>query len=427
MRSWSVSYALRLFSTSYLGVTQRNWLEKQFQNGVLDRRYEGQRLATKCGPRPEGPLIWIHVHGSEGALGISSFAFEMSRAHRARILLTSDLDLSEQLIRKRLPEGVIYQRAPLNLRSVMRRFLDHWRPAILIWVSDKASFRVLHETMGAGIPTCWVNLRISAQKRRRMLWARRYHRTILRRFDLILCQDKTTMKMVRSFGVRKGAVHVVGSFVSGTTIPDDARSTRARWSTLLKDRQIWLAAHVPPGELNLVYDTFLKARRQSHRLLMVLQSTSSRPDGLRGSQLYISDKAKPSNYEREFDVMIVRKKDLGMWYRLAPVTYLGGNLSEDDSPNPFEPASLGSAILTGPSWTRYRDLYERLDQREALEVVAGAQSLTRSLVQTLAPDRAALLAHAAWDVSTEGAAVADRATALVMDLLPNDTRHDEAA
>ncbi|MEM9716905.1 MAG: 3-deoxy-D-manno-octulosonic acid transferase, partial [Pseudomonadota bacterium] len=97
------------------------------------------------------------------------------------------------------------------------------------------------------------------------------------------------------------------------------------------------------------------------------------------------------------------------------------------SQNPFAPAALGSALLTGPTWSRYRDLYDRLNHRTALEIVAGSQSLARAVVQTLPPDRAAMLAHAAWDVSTEGAKVADDAVRATSALFDKQLDLDEAA
>ena len=418
---------VQLFLTAYVGLWRRNWLEKQFQIGRFSREFRDERLAIGAPRKDEDRLIWVHVDGEESALGLSEFLVRLEELGLGRILLTSTEDLPDHFVSKRLSRNVIYRRSPLGLRTVVTQFLNNWSPNAIVWASPGLHFRALHESSKLNIPLIWVDLRLTHATRRRWLLAVNYYRSMIRKFDLILCQDRITRKLLRSLGVGRQKIHVTGSFVGGAFIPEDNRDERTQWTNALKDRQIWLAAQVPPGELNTVYDSFAKARRSAHRLILVLQTSSSRPDGLRGDQFYIADRPSATEYEREWDVIIVGKKDLGMWYRIAPVTYLGGNLSEDNSHNPFPPAQLGSALITGPNWSRYRDLYHRLDQREALEVVAGAQSLAKSVVQTLAPDRAASLAHAAWDVSTEGAQVADRAVAYVADLVGAERTQDEAA
>ncbi|MEO1562012.1 MAG: glycosyltransferase N-terminal domain-containing protein [Pseudomonadota bacterium] len=415
-----------LLLTAYVSLLHRNWLEKQFQNGRLLRAHKHERLALPTVSRPASKLIWVHVDGEEGALGLSEFLWRLSEKGLGAILLTSQEDLPDHFISKRIPPSIIYQRVPLGVQSITKRFLDHWSPDLLIWASTALSVRLLHDARRKGVPSIWVDIRLSYARRRKWFLMVNYYRSLIRSFDLILCQDRVTRRLLRSFGVGRQRIHVLGSFVGGGAVPDDSKARRLRWTEVLRDRQIWLAAQVTPGELNTVYDAFDRARRQSHRLLLVLQSSSERPDGLRGDQFFIAHKPSPNDYQREMDVLIVPKKDLGMWYRLAPVCYLGGNLSEGESHNPFAPAALGSAVITGPRWTRYRDLYTRLELRDAIEVVAGAQGLARTVAQTISPDRAAELAHRAWDVSTEGAQVADKAVAYVSEILIPEQR-DEAA
>lgn len=420
-------YALCLFVTAYLGFWRHNWLEKQFVSGRFDRAFRDQRLSLDAPKRPKDRLIWVHVEGEEAALGISEFLLRLEGAELGQVLLTSTEDLPEHFLEKRIPKSVFYTRVPLGTRQVVRRFLEQWSPDLVIWASGRLHFRVLHEIGRAKITSIWADLRVSYSRRRSWLLVLNYYQSLIRQFDLILCQDRLSRKLLRSLGTGRQKIQVTGSLVGGAAIPEDQADRRKIWTDALKDRQIWFASHVPPGELNTVYDAFARARRKAHRLLLVLQTSSARPDGLRGDQFYIADNPDPKNYEREWDVLIVPREDRGMWYRIAPVTYLGGNLSDEDSHNPFPAAQLGSALLTGPRWTRYRDLYDRLDQRHALDVVAGAQSLARAVVVTLSPDRAAMLAHAAWDVSTEGAQAADKAVGYVVGLLEKQEARDAAA
>lgn len=124
--------------------------------------------------------------------------------------------------------------------------------------------------------------------------------------------------------------------------------------------------------------------------------------------------------------MPTRSSELGLWYRLAPVTFMGGTLVPGGSGrNPFEPAALGSAILHGPHPGPYPEAYALLAEARAARLVAGPDALAEAVTELIAPDRAALLAHNAWAASSGGAEVTDRVAGAVLAAL--DARRGEAA
>ena len=101
--------------------------------------------------------------------------------------------------------------------------------------------------------------------------------------------------------------------------------------------------------------------------------------------------------------------EMGLWYRLAPIAFLGGSLYGGGSQrDPFEAAALGSAILHGPQTGKWTQRFLRLSEARASRQVSGATDLAGGLADLLAPDRAARLAQAAWAAASAGAEVTDR-------------------
>jgi 3-deoxy-D-manno-octulosonic-acid transferase len=101
--------------------------------------------------------------------------------------------------------------------------------------------------------------------------------------------------------------------------------------------------------------------------------------------------------------------EMGLWYRLAPVTFMGGSLYGGGSQrDPFEAAALGSAILHGPRPGAFVSGYARLTEARASRAVGSPVDLAEALADLMAPDRTARLAQAAWAVSSAGAEVTDR-------------------
>jgi hypothetical protein len=109
--------------------------------------------------------------------------------------------------------------------------------------------------------------------------------------------------------------------------------------------------------------------------------------------------------------------ELGLWYRVAPTSLVGGSLQPIGGHNPFEPAALGSAILHGPFVTNFVDIYQRLTEAGAARLVTGPDTLAEAVHELMNPDKAASMAHAAWEVVSQGAEVTDRALDAIFDRL----------
>jgi 3-deoxy-D-manno-octulosonic-acid transferase len=74
--------------------------------------------------------------------------------------------------------------------------------------------------------------------------------------------------------------------------------------------------------------------------------------------------------------------EMGLWFRLAPVTFMGGSLTPNGGHNPWEGAALGTALLSGPH------VENCVDDWATLTAAGGARI---SAAENLALDVAGLL------------------------------------
>ena len=103
---------------------------------------------------------------------------------------------------------------------------------------------------------------------------------------------------------------------------------------------------------------------------------------------------------------------------MAPVSFLGGSLvAGREGVDPLEAAALGSAVLYGPRVGRHLQSYSRLASAGAARIINDSAALGMAVSRLVAPDQSAIMAHAGWDVVSEGAALTDRITDLVQDTL----------
>jgi 3-deoxy-D-manno-octulosonic-acid transferase len=99
--------------------------------------------------------------------------------------------------------------------------------------------------------------------------------------------------------------------------------------------------------------------------------------------------------------------ELGLFYAIAPVAFVGGSLVNRGGQNPVEPIKLGAAVLTGPNWQNFRDSYRELLDAGGCEQVTGPASLADAALHLLEDEdaRQAMTESALSTISAMGGAL----------------------
>lgn len=250
-------------------------------------------------------------------------------------------------------------------------------------------------------------------------------RALLARMHAIMVTDADSYDIARRMGIARDILTMTGPVTQIHQPLSCTEAERAGFAHLMSGRHAWLAACVPPAEIPAVLDAHQAALRLSHRALLFLvpathEQTQALAEQAEASGLIVARRTDDDEPTEEIEVMISDgPTEMGLWYRLAPVTYMGGTLSGEDaaSRNPFEPAALGSAIVHGPATDRHATEWRQLDGAHAARRVADAAELADAMAELSQPEVIATLASNAWSVSTGGAGVAMQIAAPVLALL----------
>src|SRR4029079_13721805 len=79
---------------------------------------------------------------------------------------------------------------------------------------------------------------------------------------------------------------------------------------------------------------------------------------------------------------------LGLFYRLAPIVFMGGSLIPHGGQNPIEAVKLGASIVHGPHVFNFSDVYEALDAAGGARRADSQEALVKQLGQLLADPKA---------------------------------------
>jgi 3-deoxy-D-manno-octulosonic-acid transferase len=411
------------WSSRAAGTGERKLRERAAQ-GKEDPARLDERRGIASRPRPEGPLVWLH--GASVGEGLS--LLEMIRRMGDErpdlsFLLTTGTVTSATVLAERLPPRTIHQYVPLDVRPWVRRFLDHWRPDLAVLAEGEIWPALLAEIKSRDTPLALINARMTETAFRRWRWLRGAARALLTQIDHVQAQDERSAARLRFLGLPPDRLEVTGTLKEGTgALPVD-ETEYARLAAALAGRTCWLAASTHEGEEAAVGRAQAQALRAWPRLLLILAPRHpERSDEIAGALAEegwrVARRSRGEVPDADAQVFLADTLgEMGLWYRLCPVSFVGGSLAAVGGHNPFEPAALGSAILHGPHVDNFADIYERLRAAGGSREVADAEALAVALDAVLEPDEAARLAHAAWEVCSEGADVTDRAMELLFGML----------
>ena len=382
------------------------YLRRRLARGKEDPVRFEERLGKAGLPRPVGGLVWLHAASVGEAVSMLPVVEALQK--RATVLVTTGTVTSAAMMRDRLPAGAIHQFVPVDRVAWVRRFLDHWKPDLALWVESELWPNLLIETARRKIPLVLLNGRISARSFRRWLKMRGFIGKLLSCFVLCLGQTEEDARRLATLGAAKTAC--LGNLKFAVPALPVDEGELAGLLAELGERPRWLAASTHAGEEALA--------ARVHQALgipdLVTLIVPRHPD--RGAEIAAEVKGSlRSRGEPIRDIYIADTMgELGLFYRAAPLVFVGKSLIGEGGQNPLEPARLGASVLFGPHMGNFADIAHRMQEAGAAIQVATEGDLVAALHRRLAEP--ALIA-AEGDRAKQFASAEDGVLAAVIEII----------
>ena len=392
-------------------------IKRRLKLGKEDPERIGERRGLTRDVRPHGPMVWIHG-ASVGEVLASAVLIERLRALNIRILLTSGTVTSAAIVAKRFPPDIIHQYVPFDSPRYVARFLDHWRPSLALFIESDLWPNLILQSAARRLPMVLINGRMSQRSFPR--W-RRVHGTlsaILEKFDICLAQSDTDAERFSALGCPN--VITTGNLKLDVPAPPADPDKLDRLLSLTRGRPIIVAASTHPGEEEILIAAHRTLAGFVPGLLTVI--VPRHPD--RGPPVWrLVDAAGLKATLRSRDELPNASTDiyvadtmgeLGLFYRLAEIVFMGGSLVAHGGQNPIEAIKLGASIVHGPYVFNFTDVYEALDSTGGARMADTQEALVKQLGQLLASRdaRAAMSAASQRVVEELGGALERTLTAL---------------
>ncbi|TXM91559.1 glycosyltransferase N-terminal domain-containing protein, partial [Methylobacterium sp. WL116] len=282
-------------------------------------------------------------------------------------------------VRGRLPAGAVHQYMPLDAPRWVERFLDHWQPDLALVAESEIWPNTVVALHARAIPLLLVNGRMS--ERSYAGWARapRTARALLARIAICLTQTRDDAERFVRLGAPR--VSVAGNLKYDAAVQPADPQQVAYLGDMIGDRPVWVAASTHPGEDAAAAEAHAALKGRFPRLLTIVAprhphrggevAACATAQGLRSARRSAGGRPHPS-----IDLYVADTiGELGLFYRLSPLVFLGGSLVPHGGQNPIEPVRLSSAVLHGPHTENFTEVYRALDAGGGAAAVADAAEL----------------------------------------------------
>ena len=361
-------------------------IRQRLKLGKEDPERIAERRGLTRDARPQGPLVWIHG-ASVGEVLAAAALIERLRELNLRILVTSGTVTSAAIVARRFPPDVIHQYVPYDSPRFVARFLDHWRPSLALFIESDLWPNLILSSAARRLPMVLINGRMSQRSFPRWRRVASTISALLGTFDICLAQSPTDAERFAALGCHN--VITTGNLKLDVPAPPADPAKLDRLISVTRGRPMILAASTHPGEEERLIEAHKTLAGYFPSLLTVIVprhpnrgEAITRTIGAAG--LRAAQRSREEMPTAVTDIYVADTLgELGLFYRLSPVVFMGGSLVEHGGQNPIEAVKLGASIVHGPHVFNFTDVYDALDRAGGARKAVTPEALANELGQLL--------------------------------------------
>lgn len=359
------------------------------------RKRIGERFALQ--PIPQGfdnniLTLWIHAVSVGETVASASLVAELQRLYPdAQIVMTTMTPTGSDRARMLFGESVLHAYIPYDLPGACNRFLDKYRPDLLILMETELWPNLVHSCRRRGVKLLLANGRLSERSALGYGRFATFTRSLLEQIDSIAAQAAPDAQRFIDLGANLEQVTVTGSLKFLVNV--NVNEKKAYFSGIENTaRPILVAASTREGEEEKVLAAFKKCLVETPSLLLVL--VPRHPERF-AKVRRLSEEGGFTTVRRsdgivEPNIQIVIGDSMGEmldYYGVATIAFVGGSLVDTGCQNVLEPAALGVPVLVGPSQFNFATICKQLEYAGGLKTVKNETELAQDISELISDEK----------------------------------------
>ena len=332
--------------------------------------------------RGVGRLIWFHGSSVGEIMSIIPLIryYEKKKSIN-KILITSNTLSSSKIIKKLKFKKTIHQFFPIDHFSIVKKFLNFWKPNIAIFIDSEIWPAMFKELNKRNIPLLLLNARITKKSYRRWKILKNFSQSVFKNITKAYPQNNETKYFLKKLNFTN--IKILGNlkFIENKLHNRSINNLNLKF----KNYKIWVAASTHDGEELFCARAHLKLKKKISKLITIIiprhiDRVSEILSQFKKLNLKVLLHSSRRKNLKDIDIYLVNTfGESKNFYNIASSVFLGKSITVKGGQNPLEAIHHDAQILHGPFVDNFKEVYKFLKSLKASKEIKNVNQLTSKI------------------------------------------------
>ncbi len=375
----------KILITLIFPILKCTYIKKRQRRGKEHPVRFSERIGIYKKQRPEGKLYWFHGASVGESVSMLPLIDKLLKEdENLSIMVTTGTVTSAEIMEKRLPERAFHQFIPYDVPKFVKNLINHFKPDAVLWFESELWPSFLSEIKKRKIPFILVNGRISDRSYANWKKFRFVSEELLSCFSLCLGQSEQDKNRLKFLGAKK--VDCVGNIkYAGMPLNPD-KDMLNELKERVKNRRVFVLSSTHHNEEEQFADHIRHLQEFVPNVLII--SAPRHPErGIDVTNMFrrkgykVAQRSKDEPITDDVEIYVADTiGEMGFWYGVGEVTFIGGSLINRGGQNFNEPARCKNAVIVGNFMTNFSDMINRAKVNNAVWQFASASDVIEDVI-----------------------------------------------
>ena len=353
-------------------------------NGKEDRKRFKEKFSIINHKSTKGKTVWFHAASVGEIMSIISILQYYEKKNEIKTILVTTSTLSSARIIENLKfNKVIHQFYPIDHFIIVKKFLDHWKPKIAIFLESEIWPRMFYEINKKNIPLILLNARLTEKSFNRWMISGSFAKEIFSLIKKTYPQNQQTKYFLKKLGVSK--LEEIGNLKYVENKNENKDVLNKKILKRLAKYKVWVAASTHEGEeLFAAKAHILLKEKEKNLITIIIPRHINRVDKivneLKDLKLKVITHSSKQKKFDDIDIYIVDTFGLSKnFYQISPTVLLGKSILHKGGQNPLEASRFNCNILHGPNIDNFQDIYKHLNELRISKEIKSLNDLVSKI------------------------------------------------
>lgn len=350
-----------------------------FKYRVLKKKDDPKRYLEKLGIYNKGSknkLIWFHASSLGELKSVENFIkyiITNTSYNGYTALVTTTTKSSGEYAEKSFDNNIIHQYAPIDSPQVVKKFLDHWKPEVGIFIESEIWPNLILQSQKYNISLILLNARFSPTSLNRWKKIPKIFLNIMKNFKIITTMSDKLNESLLNIGLTNT------KFVGNLKFYDPG----SKIESYEKNENIFVGMSVHPEELSYLISAHKEISRSRKNFTSIIiprhiNKIKTFEEKLKSLNCNFSIFSNKNNIKPGI-ILIDQYNVAEKFFKFAKVVFMGGSFIEHGGQNPLEPARINCKVLHGPSIYNFDEIYSFLKDNKIASQVNDEKDLINQI------------------------------------------------